>query len=107
MSMKILKKDGYNLVKLDSSFDTFEKQWKELQSTHLVLEVSENLNIDQSKISLLLTVSASCKENGMSFVVVKSGIDIDDFPETLAIVPTQQEAEDVLEMEAIERDLGF
>jgi hypothetical protein len=43
----------------------------------------------------------------MSFVMVKPNIDIDDFPETLNIVPTLQEAEDVLEMEAIERDLGF
>ena len=70
-------------------------------------EVSENLNIDDAIISLLLEVAASFKQNGMSFVVVKSGIDIDDFPETLNIVPTLQEAEDVLEMEAIERDLGF
>ena len=43
----------------------------------------------------------------MSFVVIKSGINIDDFPESVNIVPTLQEAEDILEMEAIERDLGF
>ena len=34
-------------------------------------------------------------------------IDIDDFPESINIVPTLQEAKDIMEMEAIERDLGF
>ena len=43
----------------------------------------------------------------MSFVVICNGIDIDDVPDEINVVPTLQEAEDVLEMEAIERDLGF
>ena len=47
------------------------------------------------------------KENGTSFVVVNSEIDVDDFPDNFNIVPTLREAEDVLEMEAIERELGF
>ena len=32
---------------------------------------------------------------------------MDDFPDNFNIVPTLQEAEDVIEMENIERDLGF
>ena len=106
--MKIQKGDAYNLVSIDgSSFEDFTSNISSFQSHHLVIEVSENLNIDENKISLLLDLSAQFKENGMSFVLIKSGIDIDDFPETLNIVPTLQEAEDILEMEAIERDLGF
>ena len=35
------------------------------------------------------------------------GIDIDDIPEELSVVPTFIEALDMLEMDAIERDLGF
>lgn len=106
--MKIQKGDAYNLISIDdSSFEEFTKNTSSFQSNHLVIEVSENLNIDEKKISLLLDLSAQYKENGMSFVLIKAGIDIDDFPETLNIVPTLQEAEDILEMEAIERDLGF
>lgn len=106
--MKIQEGDAYNLVSIDgSSFEVFTSNISSFQSHHLVIEVSENLNIDENKISLLLDLSAQFKENGMSFVLIKSGIDIDDFPETLNIVPTLQEAEDILEMEAIERDLGF
>ena len=43
----------------------------------------------------------------MSFVVVGSGFNIDIFPEKLNVVPTIKEAEDVIEMEEIQRDLGF
>jgi hypothetical protein len=34
-------------------------------------------------------------------------VNVDDFPETFNIVPTLVEAEDVIEMENIQRDLGF
>ena len=106
--MKIQESDLYNLVSIDaSSFEEFISNISSLMTNHLVIEVSENLNIDETKISLLLDFSAKFKENGMSFVLIKAGIDIDDYPEALNITPTLQEAEDILEMEAIERDLGF
>jgi len=105
--MNFQEKENYNFLLLNDSFADLEENTEAISSNHLVVEVSENLNIDDSKISLLLSIASSFKENGMSFVVIKTGIDIDDFPETLNIVPTLQEAEDVLEMEAIERDLGF
>lgn len=89
------------------SLNDFTQDWKSLLTDHLILEVSENINIDDTIISLFLSVASDFKQNGMSFVVIKSGIDIDDFPESINIVPTLQEAEDILEMEAIERDLGF
>lgn len=105
--MDIQKKDEYTLASVNTTFDELNQHLDDLKSNHLVVEVSENLNIDDAIISLLLELATGFKQNGMSFVVIKSGIDIDDFPETLNIVPTLQEAEDVLEMEAIERDLGF
>ena len=106
--MKLEKKDKYTFVSVNqASFNDFKLEWRSLLTDHLVLEVSENINIDDTIISLFLNIASDFKQNGMSFVVVKSGVDIDDFPESINIVPTLQEAEDVLEMEAIERDLGF
>ena len=37
----------------------------------------------------------------------KLSIEIDDFPEELNIVPTLIEAEDIIDMENMERELGF
>jgi len=41
-----------------------------------------------------------------SFVIV-ADIDFDEIDENIIVVPTLQEAFDVIEMEEIERDLGF
>jgi hypothetical protein len=47
------------------------------------------------------------QEKNTSFVLINAAINLDDLPEHINIVPTLQEAEDILEMEAIERELGF
>ena len=59
------------------------------------------------RILLFLNLSRTHKNNGTSFVIVCKGVEIDSIPEELAVVPTIEEALDVLEMDAIERDLGF
>jgi len=42
-----------------------------------------------------------------SFVLVTDAIDPDTIPDELIVVPTLQEAADIVEMEEIERELGF
>lgn len=99
---------NYTLVKLDRlSLESLINNSKELAIQHTVIQLSKDSLLSQDKISFFLSLSKKFRKNGMSFVVVHEGIDIDDFPDKLNIVPTLQEAEDVLEMEAIERDLGF
>jgi hypothetical protein len=88
-------------------YQSFSSQFESLKDRHLIVEVSENLNTSKEDISLFLNVAESQKENGMSFVVICATVDNDVFPEHFNIVPTFLEAEDILQMEAIERDLGF
>ncbi|SHE75700.1 hypothetical protein SAMN05444278_10555 [Psychroflexus salarius] len=54
-----------------------------------------------------LKLSNHYKSNKKSFVLVAPQIDVHQIPEELAIVPTLNEAFDIIEMENIERDLGF
>ena len=42
-----------------------------------------------------------------SFVIVSDKIDVDEIPDEIVVVPTLQEAYDIIEMEEMERDLGF
>ena len=98
----------YSMVELDESlFEGFKNNLLSSKKSHTVVKLSEKLTITEEHISFFINTSISYKKDGMSFVVIKKGIDIDNFPEELNIVPTLQEAEDILEMEAIERDLGF
>jgi len=54
-----------------------------------------------------LKISNQHRNAKHSFVLVTDKIDIDDIPDELIIVPTLHEAYDIIEMEEIERDLGF
>ncbi len=110
--MKIEKKTTYSYILSDEkSFKTFFNNFKDalevLQKEHIVVHFSDDININQKDFSLFLDISAHKKENGTSFVIIYKNINIDDIPETINIVPTLTEAIDVLEMEAMERELGF
>lgn len=110
--MLIEKKENYTLISSDENSltefqESISKKRKELENEHLVLKISNDIDISNSKFLLFLEIAEQKQQNGTSFVVINSTINPDDFPEHLNIVPTLQEAEDILEMEAIERELGF
>ena len=104
--MVVSEKNQYTLIKLqESSFIEFEKKFDEINSNHFIVILSANYTMNEKNISFFLEAAKIQKINNKSFIVVKNGIDIDKIPELLNITPTLVEAEDILEMEAIERDL--
>ena len=104
--MVVSEKNQYTLIKLqESSFIEFEKKFDEINSNHIIVILSENYTMNEKNIPFFLEAAKIQKINNKSFIVVKNGIDIDKIPELLNITPTLGEAEDILEMEAIERDL--
>ena len=52
-------------------------------------------------------LSKTHKKLKKSFVIVADGIDFNAVPTKLIVVPSVLEAHDIIEMEEIERDLGF
>lgn len=106
------KTEKYTLIKADensveSFVTTLQKTLEKFEGEHLVIDFSEIINIKIEDLSLILELSTLHKENGTSFVVILHGIDIDKIPEEINVVPTLTEAIDILEMDEIERDLGF
>lgn len=85
----------------------FNNRYSEFINQHLIIDFSEKINIKTEEFILFLETSVKHKENGTSFVLVYSGTNIDNLPEEISVVPTFNEAVDILEMDAIERDLGF
>ena len=110
--MQIKEATNYTLISSDEdSFKEFQKsvfkKINDFDKNHLIIQISEELSIDKKDFLLFLKIAEQKKENGTSFVVLNSSVNADDFAENLNIVPTLQEAEDILEMENIERELGF
>jgi hypothetical protein len=110
--MQIEKKENYSLiVSEETDFNSFFKNFKTendiLSKNNIVISFLDSFQPNTKEINSFLDIAAKRKENGCSFVLVIDNISIDDFPETLNIVPTITEAEDIIEMEDIERELGF
>ncbi len=103
-------KDTYVLFsEIDSEKDfisTLNEQLKDHLSDNVVVDISA-LNISENNLKELNNISDIHKQGGMSFVVVVKGISPDDVEETFTICPTLQEAEDIIVMENLERELGF
>ncbi|PCI04874.1 MAG: ribonuclease Z [Flavobacteriaceae bacterium] len=83
------------------------KKQEEIENQHLIIDFSKENNVTIEELLLFLDISSQIKDSGMSFVIVSKEIYMDELPEELVIVPTFIEAEDILQMDAIERELGF
>lgn len=110
--MKIEKRDNYTLVSSNENsfsdfYNSFLKEDASFKKEHLILQISDKINANTEDLILFLDIAQQKKGNGTSFVVVKAKTNVDDFPENFNIVPTLIEAEDILDMEAMERELGF
>ena len=106
--MKIIENDQYNLISIDGhSLSALESQLPMIDNNHLLLELSDKIKNVENKINFFLKIASGLKAKNKSFIIIKKGIHINNFPEILNIAPTLQEAKDILEIEAIERDLGL
>ncbi len=109
--MHIDKTAEYTLITPDetsflSFYDALIKN--SLKGEHLIIDFSEKLNPSLKEILSFLNIANDYRENNTSFIIIASGFNIDDIPDEISIVPTLTEAIDILEMDAIERDLmGF
>ncbi len=77
------------------------------KSQNLILDLSHNANATLKEIKLFSDVSKLHRKGKKSLVIVAENIDFNAVPTTLIVVPSLLEAHDIIEMEEIERDLGF
>lgn len=88
------------LMKLTHEFKTFDKQ-------NIVVDLTLYDSLAVKQINGFLKLSDIHKKNKKSFVVVAKNVNFTAISEKLTVVPTIQEAHDMIEMEEIEHDLGF
>ena len=108
--MKVEEKLNYILISDDieknANFEKIEASIKQAEHKNVVLQATIN-NLNKGNIDRFISISEGKKANGTSFVLVSKEISVDTIPESLNVVPTITEAEDIIEMENIERELGF
>lgn len=85
----------------------FIEKYLNFKDNNIILDFSNVQNIELKEILLFSKINNSHRKDGKSFVFVNDNIEIDKLPNELINVPTLEEAKDVVELEDIERDLGF
>ncbi|GGD98065.1 ribonuclease Z [Planktosalinus lacus] len=80
---------------------------KEFSSENVVIDLLKYNQMTLPELLNFLIVSNKHRATKKSFVIINDAIDPDVIPEELIVVPTLQEAKDVIDLEEIERDLGF
>lgn len=110
--MKIEEKDTYKIFQ-DEKDDVkdfaayLEKHHSRFAKENVVVDILKYGQLTLEELLAFLKLSNQHRKNQHSFVIVNDAINIDRVPEELVVVPTLLEAEDIIQMEEIERDLGF
>ncbi len=110
--MKVEEK-GHSIIIKDTQKEVHSFLEKVTQEHHsfrnhnLILDISKDDSVLLNDIKLFSDLSKKHKKLKKSFVLVANGVDFNKVSVKLVVVPTLQEAHDIIEMEEIERDLGF
>jgi hypothetical protein len=88
------------LVKVTNEYKTFEKH-------NIIIDLRAYNNLAVTAINSFLPLSKIHKKAKKSFVIATSDLDHNAVSDKLAVVRSIIEAHDIIEMEEIERDLGF
>ncbi|WP_108868419.1 ribonuclease Z [Aquimarina aquimarini] len=84
-----------------------ENKYESLKNDNIIINLFTLKQISIDDVNEFLLLSNKHKNTKHSFVIVTDKISYDDVSNDMTIVPTLQEAYDLVEMEEIERDLGF
>ncbi|MBX9886802.1 MAG: ribonuclease Z [Flavobacteriaceae bacterium] len=110
--MKVSEK-GHSVTIKDTQgdFSTFvmklTNQFKAFEPLNIIVDLSKYSDLSITDIKSLSLLSKQHKKAKKSFVIVVLNIDYNAVPDQLTVVPSLLEAHDIIEMEEIERDLGF
>jgi predicted AAA+ superfamily ATPase len=97
----------YQNLQVSSEFlESFESNYSQFHSKNIILIIDEVQAIESDFINFILKLTKTHQNKKQSFVVVASWSKT-DISDDIVCVPTLQEAFDLIEMDEMQRDLGF
>jgi len=103
-NISIITQEKASLIELVKKLEVI---YSRFENDNIIVNLTSLRQFTVNDVIEFLQISNKHRSAKHSFVIVSNKIDLDDIPDELVIVPTLQEAYDVLEMEEIERDLGY
>jgi hypothetical protein len=110
--MKVHQKGNTTIIKdSNSNLDAFvvnlNNQIKTFEGQNLIIDLSAYHGLNVKSVNVFLALAKQFKKAKKSFIIVLEDFDFNKVSASINVVPTVQEAHDIIEMEEIERDLGF
>ena len=103
-NISIITQEKVSIVELVKKLNVIYNRFK---NDNIIVNLTSLKSLTSQDVIEFLQISNQHRKAKHSFVIVTDRIKLDDIPNELVIVPTIQEAYDIIEMEEIERDLGF
>ena len=101
----IVKKDTNQLENFIISLET--KINNQLRDKNMIIDLLDFSELTSDLLNLFLKLTVICQKSNNSFVIVNNHINLNEVSGEIMVVPTIQEAKDIVEMEIIERELGM
>ena len=88
-------------------FQKLHHEYNSYKSQNIIVDLSHDKDLTMDDIKLFTDLTKIHTKGKKSIVLVSNSINFNTVPKNITLVPTILEAHDIIEMEEIERDLGF
>tara|TARA_R110000796_G_scaffold35017_3_gene90226 strand:+ start:212498 stop:212830 length:333 start_codon:yes stop_codon:yes gene_type:complete len=92
---------------LKTFLENLSKGYDKIKNDHIIINLFSFSKLTKNDILEFLEISNKHRKLKKSFVLVTTLVSYDEVPDEICVVPTIQEAKDIIEMEEIERDLDL
>lgn len=103
-NISIITQDKATIVGLLNKIQSLYPKFK---NNNIIVSLSTLHPLTIQDILEFLELSNNHRASKHSFVIVSDKVNLDEVPDEIVVVPTVQEAYDIIEMEEMERDLDF
>ncbi|MEP1488096.1 MAG: ribonuclease Z [Algibacter sp.] len=103
-NISIITQEKATIIELVKKIEALYPKFK---NNNVIVNLTSLGDIKNKEVVEFLQLSNTHRATSHSFVIVSTKINLDDSVDELIIVPTIQEAYDIIEMEDMERDLGL
>ncbi|WP_430905666.1 ribonuclease Z [Maribacter sp. 2-571] len=94
-------------IAIPAFLENLNAAYPKLESDNIIVNLFSFSKLGTGDVLEFLDIARTHTANGKSFVLVTDKVGYEDVPDAITVVPTIQEAKDIIEMEEIERDLGI
>lgn len=94
-------------ISLKKFMENLENAYSNIKNDHIIVNLFSFSKLTAGDVLEFLQISNDHRGARKSFVLVTNKVSFDEVPEEICVVPTIQEAKDIIEMEEIERDLDL